>query len=41
MIDQQALGVRWLVNEFGPQAVPRVQWQVRTVWAVLCDAVLW
>ena len=28
MIDQQALGVRWLVNEFGPSAAPTVQWQL-------------
>lgn len=28
MIDQQALGVRFLVDEFGPSAAPRVQWQL-------------
>ncbi|RYG50760.1 hypothetical protein EON66_11510, partial [archaeon] len=28
MIDQTTLGNRWLAQEFGPQAVPRVTWQI-------------
>lgn len=28
MADQQTLGVRWIVNEFGPSAAPTVQWQL-------------